>query len=139
VRDPREFRESWRAKRPAKQPDGSVHGNREWLVAGRMAIRFFVVFMAQIPLPATCEAAVAELKMHPPACGDQGRTVYEWDMFIRQYEEKMGGTGKTFPAEERFRSEMRGIRGGLGLPPKAVDKIGENTRSRGLIALVNRD
>ena len=38
--------------------------------------------------------------MRPPAYGEQGRAVYEWDKFLSECEEKMGGTRATFSPEE---------------------------------------
>ena len=44
--------------------------------AKQHAMWFFALLLAQIPLPTTCDGVVTELKMNPPAYGDQGRAAY---------------------------------------------------------------
>jgi hypothetical protein len=69
-------------------------------VGSEDAMWFFALLLAQIPLPTTCDGVVTELKMNPPAYGDQGRAAYAWDKFLRECEARLGGPGKTFSAEE---------------------------------------
>jgi hypothetical protein len=87
--------------RRAEQTNGHPYMETENnLVGSEDAMWFFVLLLAQIPLPTTCDGVVTELKMNPPAYGDQGRAAYAWDKFLRACEAKLGGPGKIFSAAE---------------------------------------
>jgi hypothetical protein len=87
--------------RRAEQTNGNPYMEAEnSLVGSDDAMWFSALLLAQIPLPTTCDGVVTELKMNPPAYGDQGRAVYAWDKFLRECEAKLGGPGKIFSAEE---------------------------------------
>ena len=61
---------------------------------------WFAMLLAVVPLPMSCPEVVAELRMNPPAYGDQGRAVYAWEKFLHECEGKMGGPGATFSPVE---------------------------------------
>jgi hypothetical protein len=81
-----------------RRPANGIRKNN--LVGSEDAMWFFALLLAQIPLPTTCDGVVRELKMNPPAYGDQGRAAYAWDKFLRACEARLGGPGKTFSAAE---------------------------------------
>jgi hypothetical protein len=107
----------------------------------------FALLLAQIPLPTTCDGAVTELKMNPPAYGDQGRAAYAWDKFLRECEAKLGGPGKIFSAAEvneiakvinrrRGNSVLQINPRRAGLPPQPVEKRVEKALGRSMIARI---
>jgi hypothetical protein len=65
------------APQSAEQTNGNPYMKAEnSLVGSEDAMWFLALLLAQIPLPTTCDGVVTELKMNPPAYGDQGRAAY---------------------------------------------------------------
>jgi hypothetical protein len=69
--------------------------------SGRQKMMWFAFMLAAAAaFPVTCEEALSELKMRPPAYGDKVRAELVLDMFADDCEAKMSGQGAVLSADD---------------------------------------